>query len=91
MRDVLPSLVTNWTKEPLAGRSVAEVAHFKRISDTKSRLVQVEVSALGIHLRFIGVSKVIGNKAKAVAFSGSPDFSLPRLFVNWCTAAFAIP
>lgn len=55
--------MTSWTKEPDAGRVSGLVDHFIRSSETNSRLVHVEVSALGIHLRFIGVSRVIGRSA----------------------------
>lgn len=57
----------------------------------KSTGVQVEKSALGIHLRFIGVSSVIGKIDTTNEFCGNPDFSSARDFVNWCTAAFANP
>ena len=47
-----------------------------------SKLVQVDVSALGIHFRFMGVSKVIGKRASVVLSSGRPDLALPKLLVN---------
>lgn len=48
----------------------------------------VEWSALGIHLRFCGVSSVTGNSATAQVPSGSPAaFQSARLCTSWCTAA----
>lgn len=44
-------------------------------SAIKSSDVQVEKSAFGIHLRFIGVSRVIGRIETTKEFSGNPDFS----------------
>jgi hypothetical protein len=45
--------------------------------------VQVEWSAFGIHLRFIGVSNVTGNRANAVALSGNPAaFQSAKLLTN---------
>ena len=55
--DVSPPLVTSCTKEPEAGRSSALEAQPCRRLATKSKPVQVDVSAFGIHFRFIGVSK----------------------------------
>lgn len=59
-------------------------------SATNSNGVQVPKSALGIHLRFIGVSNVIGKIATAIASSGRPP-SLASDLVRWCTADFATP
>jgi hypothetical protein len=89
--DVSPPLVTNWTKDPEAGRSDDPLAQPKTRPAMNSRLVQVEVSALGIHLRFIGVSRVMGKIARQVALSGRPDLGSPRLLVNWWIAALAMP
>lgn len=58
---------------------------------TKSRGVHVEKSALAIHFLFIGVSRVTGRMATAVAPVGRPDPGPASDCVNWCTAALAIP
>ena len=58
-KSVLPPFVTSWTRDPEAGLSLP-FAQLKSNSETKSKLVQVEVSALGIHFLFIGVSNVMG-------------------------------
>merc|ERR1719510_2109906 len=80
--DVSPPLVTSCTKDPEAGRpSALEAQPCKRLA-TKSNPVQVDVSAFGIHFLFIGVSRVIGRRARVVAFSGNPDLGLPKLFVS---------
>lgn len=60
-------------------------------SATNSSVVQVEKSAPDIHLRFMGVSRVTGRMATAVASLGRPELSCPRLLVSWCTAALARP
>jgi hypothetical protein len=51
-------------------------------SATNSSGVQVEKSAFGIHLRFIGVSKVTGRIATARELGGSPLFSAANDFVS---------
>lgn len=64
---------------------------YKTYSDTKSKDVHVEVSAVGIHFLFMGVSKVTGSNARATEPAGSPPSLLLRDLVSWCTAALAIP
>ena len=63
-KSVLPPFVTSWTRDPEAGLSLP-FAQLKSNSETKSKLVQVEVSALGIHFLFIGVSNVMGKIYKS--------------------------
>lgn len=53
--------------------------------------VQDEKSPLGIHFRFIGVSRVIGSMATTNELSGKPESLPANDFVSWWTAAFAIP
>ena len=60
-------------------------------SETNSRGVHVEWSAFGIHLRFIGVSKVTGRIATTEVSLGSPPSSEAKDLHRWCTAALAIP
>ena len=44
--------------------------------------VQVEKSAFGIHLRFIGVSRVIGKMETTNEFSGKPELGAANDFVS---------
>lgn len=55
----------------------------KTYSAMKSVVVHVEKSAFGIHLRFIGVSIVIGKMETTNELSGKPDLSCANDFVNW--------
>ena len=55
-RLVTPPSVTSWIKLPLFGLSPELVDQLSNSSATNSRLVQVEKSASGMNLRFIGVS-----------------------------------
>lgn len=59
--------------------------------DTNSSGVQVLVSALGIHFLFIGVSKVTGRMLATKLLEGRPLSPAANDFVNWWTAAFAMP
>ena len=60
-------------------------------SAMNSRGVHVLLSAFGIHFRFIGVSRVIGKIATTRDPAGSPLSLAANDFVNWWTAALAIP
>ena len=58
--------------------------------NTQPKGVHVDVSALGIHFLFIGVSKVLGRIAREVESAGRPDLAPAKLATSWCTAAWQI-
>lgn len=92
VNSVFPSTVFSEINDPDFGRFVVSlVAQVWKVVDTNSNGVQVEWSAFGMNLRFIGVSKVIGKMVNTVELLGRPLFSAERDWVNWWTAALANP
>ena len=61
---VLSSLVTSFTRLPDLGRPSELADQLNIRSAIKGNDVHFDVSAFGIHFRFIGVSNVMGNNAK---------------------------
>ena len=76
------SLVWQTTNDPDDGLGFELVSHASNLQASSVKGVHVEKSALGINLRFIGVSKVIGRIATVVELDGRPLFSFPSPFVS---------
>ena len=91
INSVFPSLVTSLTRLPFLGSPSELLAQLNNISAIKDNGVHLDVSALGIHFRFIGVSNVMGNNAKTLKGTKiHEDFACGLIPINSARTSFNV-